>query len=76
MQGEVVANNRSILIETDAAVGLPCTDSPAAHTNPILLRIVTATDNHSLDELFSVELIHLNMVIKSLEGDFNNGGNR
>lgn len=40
-----------------------CNDSPAAHANPILIGIVTATDNHTLDELFSVKLIHLNMVI-------------
>lgn len=45
-----------------------CTDSPAAHANPILIVIVTATDNHSLDKRFSVELLHLNMVMKSLEG--------
>lgn len=72
-----MGNNKSLLIETGAAVHR-CTHPPppAAHTNPILLRIVAATDNHSLDELFSVELIHLNMVMESLEGGSNRGGNR
>ena len=70
-----MGNNRLLLIEIGAAVHR-CTDSPAAHANPILLGIVTATDNHSVDELFSAELIHLNMVMKSLEGGFNKGGNR
>ncbi len=70
-----MGNNSSPLIETGAAVHR-CADSPAAHANSILLGIVTATDNHSLDELFSAELIDLNMVMKSPEGGFNKGGNR
>lgn len=45
-----------------------CADYPATHANPILLGIVTATDNHFLDETFPLELIHLNMVMESLEG--------
>lgn len=40
-----MANNRFLLIETGAAVNR-CTDSPAAHANPILIGIVTPTDNH------------------------------
>lgn len=70
-----MGNNSFLLIEIGAAVHR-CADSPAAHANPILLGIVTATDNHFLDEPFPLELIHLNMPMKSLEGAFNKGGNR
>lgn len=58
-----MGNNGFLLIETGAAVHR-CTDSPIAHANPILPGIVTATDNHSVDELFSARLIHLNIAMK------------
>lgn len=70
-----MGNNSFLLIETGEAVHR-CADSPAAHPNPISLGIVTATDNHLLDAPIPVELIHLNMVMKSPEGAFNKGGNR
>lgn len=64
-----MGNNNFLLIEADIAVH-QCADYPATHANPILLGIVTATDNHLLDEPFPLELIHLNMVMESLEGGF------
>lgn len=44
-----------------------CISAPAAHADPIWPELAPAADNHSSDELFSLEIIHLNMVIKPLE---------
>lgn len=69
-------SNSLFLIETGTAVHGRA-DSPAAHANPILLGIVTATDNHSSDELFFSGAYTFEYGNEAaLGGGFNKGANR
>lgn len=49
-----MGNNNFLLIEIGTAAHYGAI-SPAAHANPTLLGIVTAIDNHFVDEPFSSE---------------------